>query len=127
MTCFVKSLPSGMSFREEASGISSITTATGESPAVKSQYVRFPGDSIRTSQANCVDGSALFASVLRRIGIDPVLVVIPGHCFLAFYLDRDQRTAAWLETTMLGSATLSQYPAENRVSGKLAHLFRPGN
>jgi hypothetical protein len=61
---------------------------------------------MKGAQANCVDGSVLFASVLRQIGIDPVLVLIPGHMFVGFFLDRAHKQVFYLETTMLGTADL---------------------
>lgn len=45
--------------------------------------------SLAMSQANCVDGRVLFASILRKIDIAPALVLIPGHMFLAFQLDQE--------------------------------------
>ncbi len=111
-------------FQRRGFRYSSITTPTGESGGrVSSQYVRFFEDSIQTSQANCVDGSVMFASVLRRIGIDPVLVIVPRHCFLGFYVDRAQTDFRCIETTAMGNTNLSQYSEENTISGALAHLF----
>ena len=57
--------------------------------AVNSQHVRMIDESINNAQANCVDGSVLLASVLRKIGIEPVLVMVPGHCYLGFQLDAE--------------------------------------
>jgi hypothetical protein len=86
---------------------SSITTPSGFSEDVHSQSVRFVGEAFQMSQANCVDGSVLFASVLYKISIFPVLVKIPGHMFLGFYLNpqsvRTLNNLEFLETTMLGS------------------------
>ena len=77
---------------------------TTPSKTVVSQTVRFLDDSIRATQANCVDGSVLMASVLSKIGITSYLVMIPGHCFLAFDLsDGDKPKRIGLETTMLGN------------------------
>jgi len=71
---------------------------------VVSQTVRFLDDSVRATQANCVDGSVLMASVLSKIGITSYLVMIPGHCFLAFDLGDDEDSKRiGLETTMLGN------------------------
>jgi hypothetical protein len=81
---------------------SNVTTTPGASKAVYSQYVRFIDQSINNSQANCVDGSIVFASVLRQIGIEPILVLVPGHMFVGFFVDSDKRHADFLETTMLG-------------------------
>ncbi|MFZ8431498.1 hypothetical protein ACO1MU_14375, partial [Staphylococcus aureus] len=70
---------------------------------VSSQHVRFIDDSVRVRQANCIDGTVLFASILRKIGIDPLIVLVPGHAFLGFYLDGQRRQIAFLETTMMTS------------------------
>jgi hypothetical protein len=90
---------------------SSITETPGVSPKVYSQHVRFMDEALKTSQANCVDGSALFASVLRKIGLNVYLVIVPGHCFLAFDLDREGTAIIGLETTMMGSENLGDYDA----------------
>jgi hypothetical protein len=82
---------------------SDITTSSAESATVSSQHVRLIDESINNAQANCVDGSVLMASLLRKVGIEPVLVMVPGHCYLAFYLDAEGKELAALETTLLGS------------------------
>ena len=83
---------------------SSITTSVAESDTVGSQHVRLIEESINNGQANCVDGSVLLASLLRKIGVEPMLVMVPGHCYLAFSLDAEGKELAALETTMIGSA-----------------------
>jgi len=91
---------------------SSISTAvtSGSSSRVRSQNVRFLDQTVKTRQANCVDGTVLFASILRKIKIDPVLVRIPGHVFLGFYLDKERKQREYLETTLIGKVDLSKYP-----------------
>lgn len=70
---------------------------------VMSQSVRFMHESINNHQANCVDGSVLMASVLQKIGIQSYLVVVPGHCFLAFdVIEGNAALPVGLETTLLG-------------------------
>jgi len=83
---------------------SSITTSAAEAESVGSQHVRLIDESINNGQANCVDGSVLMASLLRKIGIEPMLVLVPGHCYLAFQLDREGKAVTALETTLIGSA-----------------------
>ena len=83
---------------------SNVTTTAAESESVHSQHVRLFDDSVKAAQANCVDGSVLLAAVLRKIGLDPHLVTVPGHMFLAFSLDDE--TTVGLETTMMGAADL---------------------
>lgn len=80
---------------------SSITRTSAAQDAVLSQYVRFLDESWENRQANCVDGAVLLASVLRRIDLDPQLVLVPGHMFLSFDLAPGGERA-YLETTRLG-------------------------
>ncbi|HSP46193.1 MAG TPA: hypothetical protein VLO30_09385, partial [Chthoniobacterales bacterium] len=79
------------------------TTATpGGSDVVQSQYVRFVDQSLANTQANCVDGSVLFASLLRKISIEPFLVTVPGHMYVGFYLGAGKSQFIGLETTVIG-------------------------
>ena len=81
------------------------TTATpGGSETVQSQFVRFIDQSLGNTQANCVDGSVLFASLLRKISIEPFLVTVPGHMYVGFYLGAGKSQFVGLETTVLGLA-----------------------
>lgn len=82
---------------------SNITASVASTDVVYSQHVRMIDESLNNGQANCVDGSVLLASVLRKIDIEPVLVYVPGHCYLAFYLDAEKTQLVGLETTMIGS------------------------
>jgi hypothetical protein len=82
---------------------SNITTEVATNGIVSSQHVRLIDESLNNGQANCVDGSVLLASLLRKIDIEPVLVYVPGHCYLAFYLDTDKTQLVGLETTLIGS------------------------
>jgi hypothetical protein len=71
---------------------------------VYTQYVRFVDESWKNGEANCVDGTVLFASLLQKIGLHPSLVLLPGHMLLAFDLDADGNDRAYLETTRIGTA-----------------------
>jgi hypothetical protein len=97
-----------------ARGLSYVNVATdsGTSPQVSTQYVRFLDQSVHDQGANCVDASVLFASILRRIGLKPVLLFRPGHCFTAFYDSVDATHLVAFETTMLGNASFAAAAAE---------------
>jgi len=92
-----------------ARGVSYVNVATdsGTSANVSTQYVRFPDQTIRDRGANCVDASVLFASILRRIGLRPVLLFKPGHCFTGFYDAPEGGHIIAFETTALGSSTFA--------------------
>ena len=78
---------------------SSIGTTTGSSTEV--QHVRLIEDTLRTRQANCVDGSTLFASIATKIGLDAYLVLAPGHCYVA--IEMPETKPIGIEMTALGS------------------------
>lgn len=88
---------------------SSLTNTSLSSNIVYTQRVRTIDDIFEAEQMNCVDGSVLFASLLRAIGIDPILVRIPGHMFIGFYLDHKHKSRIFLETTMLGEIDMDEF------------------
>lgn len=101
---------------------SSILTVAPNSNRVRSQEVRFLEQSISTTQANCVDGSVLFASILRKIGLEPFLVQIPGHMFVGFYLDQEHKQPQALETTMMGMIDLRKFAEDHTLTAGLNQL-----
>lgn len=101
---------------------SSITESSNASDKVFSQNVRLFEDSINTSQANCLDGSALWISILRKIGIKSYLVLIPGHAFIVIDTDGNKGTAVMgLETTMMGVVDLKNAAADPKLLESLGH------
>ena len=81
--------------------ISSTISYAGQTES--SQRVKLPEDTINLASANCIDGTVLFASALENIEIDPYIVMIPEHAFLAW--ENGDDTISCLETTMVGSST----------------------
>jgi hypothetical protein len=67
------------------------------------QHVRLIEDTLSTRQANCVDGSALFASIAIKIGMDAYLILTPGHCYVA--IDMPESKPIGIEMTMIGSGS----------------------
>ncbi len=83
---------------------SSITETVGTTTNITSQTVRTFDNAIKTQQANCIDGTIVLASILRKIGISPVMVLVPRHCFLGFYPDATRKTLIYVETVMLSES-----------------------
>ncbi len=98
---------------------SDITTTAAESESVYCQHVRLLDETIENNQANCVDGSVLFASLLRKIGIEAYLVMVPRHCYVAFALDAKGEKIVALETTLMGSARSEKFPKIKGLAGLL--------
>jgi hypothetical protein len=66
-----------------------------------SQRVKLPKESIELASANCIDGTVLFASALESAGINPKIILIPGHAFVCWDLSPDLNVVDCLETTMI--------------------------
>lgn len=79
--------------------------ATTPSVAVV-QHVRMIDDTLRSSQANCADGSVLFASIAYKIGLDPQLVLSPGHCYVAVRLPSGAMIG--IEMTVIGRKSFGE-------------------
>lgn len=79
---------------------SSISCTANPSPRASTQHIRFFDEVYNTRQANCIDACVFFASILRKIGLYPVILVEPCHAYLGYYLDKDKRRLALLETTI---------------------------
>lgn len=85
---------------------------------VLSQRVRFFGEALGNRQANCVDGSALLASIFRRITLGTTLVLRPGHCYLGIK-GANPAAGYHLETTMIGSR-----PSESGLPADRVRYYR---
>ena len=96
-----------------------IPTSLAKSEGVVSQRVQLFEDSIAGSQANCVDGSVMFASVFEAIGLQSLLVIIPGHCMVGVFLDADRKHPVFIETTLMGKTDLRAITATQKFDASL--------
>ncbi len=78
----------------------SISCTSNPSPNTNVQHIRFFQQVLNTRQANCIDACVFFASILRKIGLRPLIFVEPCHAYLGYYTDSKQRNVALLETTV---------------------------
>lgn len=83
-------------------GMTYASVSTTSSPAKRAnvQRIRFFDEVYKLRQANCIDACVFFASVMRKIGLKPVILTIPGHAFLGYYTDRNRKNIKLLETTI---------------------------
>ncbi len=73
------------------SAVASMQLAYSLPPAsfeVSGQKVRTPSDITGTRLATCLDTSLLFAAALEQAGLNPLLIIVPGHAFVAVWLDQ---------------------------------------
>lgn len=90
---------------------SSISCTSSPTEHANVQHIRFFDQVYNTRQANCVDACVFFASIMRKIGLKPVIFVEPCHAYLGYYTDNRRRTLKLLETTITSWA---DFPALTR-------------
>ncbi|MEW6108577.1 MAG: OmpH family outer membrane protein [Nitrospirota bacterium] len=66
------------------------------------QRVRLPRESINQRAANCIDGAVLLASLFENIGLEPLIIFVPGHAFVGVRLATGSQQTLFIETTMVG-------------------------
>ena len=79
---------------------SSISCTSNPSPRANVQHIRFFDEVYTSRQANCIDACVFFASIMRKIGLKPVIFVEPCHAYLGYYTDRNRKKIELLETTI---------------------------
>lgn len=82
-----------------------ITYVSNTNAGAVGQKIKYPIQVLRTKQANCIEGAFLFASILESMGIDVVMVSIPGHAFVGWKTEEEGDTYNFLETTLAWNAT----------------------
>lgn len=101
---------------------SSVSNTSLSSNVVFSQRVRTFEDALNSSQINCVDGSVLFASLLRAINITPVLIRAPGHMFVGYYTDSNKEKLGFIETTLIGDVNLDEFFPDEELDSTMVGM-----
>jgi hypothetical protein len=65
------------------------------------QRVRLPRETLEQRQANCVDGTLLFASLLEAASLNPAIVIVPQHVFVGWELSPRSNQWKYLDTVMI--------------------------
>lgn len=81
---------------------SSISCTSNGSKKSNSQHIRFFDDVYKNRQANCIDACVFFSSIMRKVGLQPIIFVEPCHAYLGYYSDKTKKKINLLETTITG-------------------------
>jgi len=73
-----------------------------------SQRIRLPRETLSLDSANCMDISVAFASAIENLGMDPILVIIPGHAFTGVRLGPQSPEILYLDLTVLPNGSFQQ-------------------
>lgn len=87
------------------------------------QRVRLPHETLADCQANCLDGTLLFASLLEAIGLEPAIVLIPNHALLGWRTGHGDQDWRYLETTKLADKK-SDFAAACEVGAMTVQIYQ---
>jgi len=73
-----------------------------------SQRIRLPGEVLDQASGNCIELTLLYASVVEALGMQPAIIFVPGHAYVAVRVDGTNDNYYFIETTMIGQATFKQ-------------------
>jgi hypothetical protein len=73
-----------------------------------SQRIRLPGEVLDQSSGNCIELTLLYVSVAEAMSLEPAIIMVPGHAYVAIRLDSVNDSYYFIETTMIGQATFKE-------------------
>jgi hypothetical protein len=82
--------------------------------ASEAQRIRLPRETIGLATANCMDVSVAFASAMENLGLQPLLIIVPGHAFAGVRLARGTDRVLYLDLTVLPSGSFEAAVARAR-------------
>jgi len=86
------------------------------------ERVRLPHETLSLSSANCLDLSVAFAAAMENLGLEPVIVLVPGHAFVGVRLGHASAEILYLDLTVMPDGTFEA--AERRASNWLQKTSR---
>jgi hypothetical protein len=93
----------------QSRGVSYVSDPTLTSDLGVIQRTRRPSEVLASTNAQCLEGTILFATLFEAIGLRPLIVTVPGHAFVGWrateYDGLKAGTPVFLETTLVGSAS----------------------
>ena len=104
---------------ERGIAYSSISCTSNPSTMANVQRIRFFDEVYNSRQANCIDACVFFASLMRKIGLKPVIFVEPCHAYLGYYTDKKRKDIRLLETTITSWVSFPEMDSHLNDKGKL--------
>lgn len=71
----------------------------------ETQRIRLPRETLSLNNANCIDVSVVFASAMENLGMQPVIVIVPGHAFVGVRLEPGSQRVLYVDLTVLPEGT----------------------
>ena len=73
--------------------------------ASQAERVRLPRETLSMKGANCIDLSVAFASAMENLGLEPLIILVPGHAFTGVRLAHGSSQILYLDLTVVPDGT----------------------
>jgi hypothetical protein len=85
-----------------------------------SERVRMPAESLNQGSANCIDGAVVYAALFENLGMEPVIVLVPGHAYVGVRVAAKSNRYLYIETSLTGRTSFDAAVASaSRTMAKL--------
>lgn len=91
------------------------------------QKINYPIEVLRSRDGLCIETTMLFASILEALGMQALIIEIPGHAFVGWRVEKDSKILDFMETTMLGNPDATADQANLSAQLKYADEVEDGH
>ncbi len=67
-----------------------------------SERVRMPAESLQQVSANCIDGAVMYAAMFENLGMEPSIILVPGHAYVGVRMAPRSKNYLYIETSLTG-------------------------
>ena len=79
-----------------------INTWVSFAPGGAVQRIRLPADVLKEKSGNCIELALLYASAAEALDLEPAIILVPGHSYVAVRTDDINANYYFIETTLIG-------------------------
>ncbi len=73
-----------------------------------SERVRMPSETLQQVSANCIDGAVMYAALFENLGMEPEIILVPGHAVVAVRVARGSNKYLYIETSLTGRSSFDR-------------------
>jgi hypothetical protein len=80
-----------------------------------SERIRLPKATLARSSGNCIDAVVAYASLFENLGMQPAVVLVPGHAYVGVRSAQDSKDFLFVDAALTGRTTFETAVASARA------------
>jgi hypothetical protein len=85
--------------------VKSSATLGGNQPS--SERVRMPRVTLSHNSGNCIDAAVLYASLFENLGMEPSVIIVPGHAYVGVRVSQGSSELLFLDAALTGRSSFT--------------------